>query len=60
MLNEGKSVAEIYKLLHSVKRFKEFLPKEVPKAEFKVPVDKKGGCIAYQLRTEFNTPKVLV
>lgn len=36
-LNEGKSVAEIYKLLYSVKRFKEFLPKEVPEAEFKVP-----------------------
>jgi hypothetical protein len=37
MLNEGKSAVEIYKLLHSVKRFKEFLPKEVPKAEFQVP-----------------------
>lgn len=37
MLNEGKAANEIYKLLRSVKRFKEFLPKEVPKAEFKVP-----------------------
>jgi hypothetical protein len=37
MLNEGKSAAEIYKLLYSVKRFKEFLPKEVPEAKFKVP-----------------------
>jgi hypothetical protein len=37
MLNEGKSAAEIYKLLHSVKRFKEFLPKETPTAEFKIP-----------------------
>ena len=37
MLNEGKSAAEIYKILNTVKRFKEFLPKEVPKSEFKVP-----------------------
>lgn len=37
MLNEGKSVAEIYKILNTVKRFKEFLPKEVPKLEFKFP-----------------------
>jgi hypothetical protein len=37
MLNEGKSAAEIYKLLHSVKRFKEFLPKETLTAEVKIP-----------------------
>jgi hypothetical protein len=37
LLNDGKSAAEIYKLLHSVKRFKELLPKEAPKVEFQVP-----------------------
>lgn len=37
MLNAGKSAAEIYKLLSSVKRFKEFLPKEAPKPVFAVP-----------------------
>ena len=40
MLNTGKSAAEIYKLLSSVKRFKEFLPKEAPKPLFAVPVNK--------------------
>jgi hypothetical protein len=44
-LNSGKSAAEIYKLLTSVKRFKELLPKEAPKAvtEFANPsaVDKR-------------------
>jgi hypothetical protein len=34
MLNEGKSAADIHKVLNTVKRFKEFLPKEAPKAEF--------------------------
>lgn len=37
MLNEGRSAGEIYKLLHSVKRFKELLPKEAPTAGFKIP-----------------------
>jgi hypothetical protein len=37
MLNEGRSATEVYKILSTVKRFKEFLPKEVPKAGFKVP-----------------------
>lgn len=30
-LNAGASAAEVYKLLASVKRFKQFLPKEAPK-----------------------------
>ena len=37
MLNNGKSAAEIYKILYAVKRFKEFLPKEAPKQVFAVP-----------------------
>jgi hypothetical protein len=37
MLNTGKSAAEIYKLLVSVKRFREFLPKEAPKPVFAIP-----------------------
>jgi hypothetical protein len=37
MLNEGRSAIEIYKVLNTVKRFKDFLPKEAPKAGFKVP-----------------------
>ena len=37
MLNNGNSAAEIYKALHVVKRFRDFLPKEAPKANFKVP-----------------------
>lgn len=37
-LNIGKSAAEIYKLLSSVKRFREFLPKETPKEVFAAPV----------------------
>lgn len=40
MLNMGKPAAEIYKLLSSVKRFKEFLPKEAPKPVFAVPINK--------------------
>lgn len=32
MLNQGNSAADIYKLLSSVKRFKQFLPKEAQKA----------------------------
>lgn len=40
MLNAGKSAAEIHKLLSSVKRFKAFLPKEVPKPAFDVPSNK--------------------
>jgi len=31
MLNDGKSAADIYKLLRTVKRFKELLPSEAPK-----------------------------
>jgi hypothetical protein len=37
MLNEGKSVADIYSMLAKVPRFKKLLPKDTPKAGFKVP-----------------------
>jgi hypothetical protein len=40
-LNAGKPAAEIYKLLSSVKRFKEFLPKEAPKVVFAAPAPPK-------------------
>ena len=41
MLNEGKSATEIYKLLRAVKRFRELLPKVVPKtSEFKHPIQR--------------------
>ena len=40
MLNQGKSAQEIYKTLFSVKRFREFLPAEAPKAVFAIPLKK--------------------
>jgi hypothetical protein len=42
MLNNGKSAGEIYNALHVVKRFRDFLPNEAPKAEFKVPTVQLG------------------
>lgn len=42
MLNRGALAVEIYKTLHSVKRFQEFLPIEAPKAIFAVPITVLG------------------
>lgn len=56
MLNTGKSAAEIYKLLSSVKRFKEFLPKEAPTPVFAIPANKSTSS-KFGMLGKRNTPE---
>ena len=53
-LNAGKPAVEIYKLLSSVKRFKEFLPRETPK--FRVALEASGSAMQPTSVNEFKAP----